>query len=72
MTHSASRRWQVKGGLRSSELLMIQRGLQGYIQGWREIKVKATTQHEKDEAQGRVDATVALSRRLTRELEEVK
>jgi len=69
----AARYWNVKGGLRSSELLMIQRGLNMYAQSWCNIKSKSETQQERDEAQGRIDAIGNLSDRLRpQNLEEVK
>ena len=69
----AARYWHVKDGLRSSELLMIQRGLNMYVQSWRDIKSRSETQQERDEAQGRIDAIGNLSDRLRpQNLDEMK
>ena len=69
----AARYWNVKGGLRSSELLMIQRGLNMYVQSWRDIKSRSVGQLERDEAQARINAIVELSNRMHPcYLEEVK
>ncbi len=64
-------RYALKGGLRTPELLLLQRAINMYVRAYGDMKAASKLQAEKDEDQAYIDAACALSKRLTHELEQI-
>ena len=60
----AGSRWQVPGGFRTPELLLIQRALSMYISNYQQMKGAAVHPGEKQSCQEYMDAAEALAKRF--------
>ena len=77
MTHHApplprEHAYEVNNGLRSSELLLLQRAIKMYIKDYTAIKAASKQPWEKAEADSYISAAVAVSQRLRHDIKEIK
>lgn len=67
----AGSRFELEGGMRSSEVILLRRALGYYVSAYNSMKHAAKTQWEKNESQQYIDAALQLDDRLLRNLKRI-